>query len=446
MKRFVFSLFVAVMVPLHAAHGQFSAYGSLSTGYNANPLCNYERRPDQTRQAYVELKHATQFPFSRIDVQYVGGLMLFNSIEIRNYYEHALSGQYLLRFTGPVPPGPSAPDDSSFMPDAGSAADSEETEEPGDDSESPADGVTMAPPDSGSTTLETRLTLSSRHDKREVREFDNIGADIQGIFRTPLCETFSLRVTGTTGIREYTSLQELSNISAVLRLLIGNLEDRPVHLTVHLGGGIKQYLQSVYDTAKFEPRRSYVEKPAGKGKPGAKVTVPSDKVILTNPGSISSGQIMTGVDAGISWPGGSAQSAFLYRNNLGSSSRLLAQYVNSSFLTDDIYNDFFSYEGPELSLRVQQDLFFGIEAILSCSATEKTYNAPSFNLTGDQTHDHRADRRLELEMWVQKFIDLSDHSGMGLFLAGSMTRNQSNDDYNDFSGWSILGGVSIGIF
>jgi hypothetical protein len=340
------------------------------------------------------------------------------------------------------------------MPDddiTGSEADAdssemEEVPESEDRGDHPDVDVTMSPLDSTSRFIETWCTFSARHDKREFQEFDNTGGEFRGIYRTPMFNIFALRLTGTAGIRDYTNLEELSNTTGGISLVLGNLEPGIVNASLRLGGGIKHFLQTVYDTARFETVRSYTEKPDGKGKPGAKIKVPSDKIILTNPGSINSVQLILGSDLSTSWDGGSVVVGFTYRNNLGSASRLLAQYVNSSFLTDDIYNDYFSYGGEEASIHFNQDLPFGLEAIFSGEIVRKTFNAPSFNLAGNQTGDHREDLRMEQEIYLQKFMNISDHAGLGLFLSGTLVRNQSNDDYNDFSGWSVSGGISIGFY
>jgi hypothetical protein len=449
-KTSYLTLFFCLLLP-GVATAQVSGYGSVSAGYHANPLFNYERIPDQMKQAYIELKHASEWRASRLNFIYIGGLVLFNNLESRNYYEQNLSGNYLFSFKAQELPSsdisvPIRDDDTTGSEADADSSELEDDPESEDEGDLPDVDVTMSPLDSTSRFIETWCTISARHDKGEFQEFDNTGGEFRGIYRTPMFSIFALRLTGAAGIRDYTHLGELSNSTGVISLVLGNLEPGIVNASLRLGGGLKHFLQTVYDTARFEPVRSYTEKPDGKGKPGAKIKVPSDKILLTNPGSINSFQLILGSELSTLWNGGSIAVGFTYRNNLGSASRLLAQYVNSSFLTDDIYNDYFSYGGEELAIRFNQDLPFGLEAIFSGEIVRKTFNAPAFNLAGNQTSDHREDLRTEQELYLQKFINISDHAGLGFFLSGTLVRNQSNDDYNDFSGWSLSAGVSIGFY
>jgi hypothetical protein len=440
---------------LNLANAQFSGYGSLSNGFNANPLYNYECRSDQMRQSYLELKFDKKYAGSRLNVTYVGGLVLFNQIEERNYYEQYATGTYTIAFTNsPEKKGnqrttgvdtlstETGDEDSDDRDTLSVAEDSDSTE-----AETPAEKtITDILSDSTAQYLDMVIKAGGRHDKAIFEEFDNFGTEFSALYKTSAFADYNIRTTGNINYRDYVHLPELSNITILLSTIIGNRTHGSVDYSIRGGGGFKRYLQIFYDTAKFEPKRSYVEKPTGKGKPGAKIVVPSTKLILTNPGSVITYQINLGLNMATSYKGASMEMDVVYRNNLGNSTRLIAQFVNSSYLIDDIYNDFMSYGGPELSLRYTQKFPMEIEAIVSGEIQNKTFGSPSVNLLGEETDDHRQDLRSQVELYLQKFINVSDHTGMGFFVSASTVRNQSNDAYNDFSGWSISGGIGIGLY
>ena len=113
-------------------------------------------------------------------------------------------------------------------------------------------------------------------------------------------------------------------------------------------------------------------------------------------------------------------------------------------LTEDIYNDFFSYEGPEGKIVYRQSLPLGVQSILTCSVARHTFGAPALDLNGNG--DRQANRTDVHPRSISGYRATSiSAAGLGLDLAVSagVTRNQSNDEYNDFGLWQV--GVSVGV-
>ena len=410
------------------ARAQFNGFASASYGYHSDPLYNYETIPDQLRQGYLELQYAVPAGTGKLTAGYVAGLMVFNTFTDRNYLEHSGRISYQNAFGVPRPPPRKLPPD----PDAeGEDAATEEDAE-----EAPVD------PDSGRVYLNLQLRASARHDKVAFREFNNTGAGFTAVVRMPV-GGFFLRVMNDVGMRSYANLPELSNLSEHLTLQVGRAARSGWIGGLMASGGFKYYTSELYDTTLYESTRTYVEKNSGKGKAGAKLIVPSEKKILVNAATTTSWQIAGGGFAGATWTGGSVGFDVLYRHTPGVGTRYLAQYVNSSMLTEDIYNDFFSYEGPEGRLVYRQTLPLGVQSILSCSIARHTFAAPALDINGVEIGGNRTDIHSVADLWISRYFDIGAGMGLDLAVSAGVTRNQSNDDYNDFGLWQV--GLSAGV-
>ncbi len=405
---------------------QFSGFMSASSGYHQNPLYNYERASDQLKQTYLELNYVDEFEASTLKFSYVNGMMIFNRFTDRNYFEHNLLARYAISFH----PTPTA---------TARLSDDEDVEEPDED----VSGE-QSREDSTGSFLDMSLKLGARHDKTVFKEFDNVGSSLSASYRFSLGEMFYLRISNILDYRRYVYLDELSNITDACAIQLGVASSESFTYGVRAGVGLKHFTSSLYDTARFESQRTYVLKPTGKGKPGAKVKVPSDKQILVNSESDNITQLTAGTFIQTTWSDGLAAVEFLFRRNPGLPSRYLAQYANTSILSEDIYNDHFSYEGPEVQLRVRQTLPFGLQSILTLEHQRKEFGAHAVSLAGDQIADHRLDSRSSVELYLSQYVELSESLGLDVALGSEFLRNQSNDDYNDYSLYNISLSIGIG--
>ncbi len=405
-----------------AGYAQLSGFASASYGYHSNPLYNYEEIPDQLRQGYLEVQYGQDSPSMQYRIGYIGGLMLFNQLTDRNYYEHTLRGGFTSAL-GSLPPKARVKDVNA--------------EEDEDDSGEEADT------DSLLSYLEVGIRAGARHDKEAYQEFDNLGAALTAGYRFRMGGLY-VRLHNDAGYRGYTNLTELSNITDVLTLQIGRFAPGVPTYGVEVYGGIKHFTEEVFDTARFEATRTYVEKDTGKGKGGAKLVVPSSKQILIEPTNSTSGQFGTHLFALFPWNGGSCGADLLYRFNIGEGTRYLAQYTNTSILSEDIYNDYFSHDGPSARLVLRQRLPLNIQGIVSIEVARKVFSAPALDLNGDQTAANRVDLDSTLELYLSRYVELGMGFGLDVAFSAAAGRNQSNDDYNDYSLTSVAVSVGIG--
>lgn len=419
--------FLLLLLPARESYSQFTGYVSATYGHHQNPLYNYEELSDQLRQTYTELHHTTVWNSSFMKFSYVSGLMIFNRFTARNYYEHNLSGKYSIAF--PTTPTPSDP--SPVMP-------GDEEEDAGEVEES------QVPDDSSGSFLDVGLKIGARHDKTAYKEFDNIGSSASASYRFDISDDVFLRVSNTLDYRRYVYLSELSNLTDAVSLQMGTASGHSLAWGIRTGVGLKHYTSSLFDTARFEATRTFFYKPAGKGKPGARIRVPSSKLLLINSDSDNILQLSMGTYLTTSWSDGSAGVELLYRRNPGSPSRYLAQYVNTSILNEDIYNDHFSFEGPEVRVRFTQMLPLSLQSILTIEHQRKRFGAPAVSLLGEQCADNRIDLRHRVELYLSKYIELTDAIGMDVALGTEALRNQSNDAYNDFFVFQISASIGIG--
>jgi hypothetical protein len=408
-------LLILLLVVLYTVNGfaQLSLYSSASYGYYQNPLYNYQELDDQLKQTYTELNYSKQFERSKLNLSYISGLVLFNRFEDRNYYEHNLTSVYAIDFK----------EDN---------LNDENTEVVSNDS--------INPP------LTFSLKVGGRHDKDIFKDFNNFGASEITAYKFLISDDYYLELTNTFGYRDYTNITVLSNITDILNLQIGNKLSSSFNYGLNLSGGFKYYTESIYDTSKFEVTRSFTTKYTGKGKTGAKITVPSDKGILISPLANGTAQFVADIFMKMKWGSNSFQTNFLYRYNPNTLVRYLAQYANTTFLTEDIYNDNFSNDGYEIRSEFIQKLFYDIEFKLELSFQQKLFGAPALDLVGTKTADQRVDLRTFSELYISRYFNLSENLGMGIALSSGFVRNQSNDAYNNFSSYYISLSMGFGFY
>lgn len=408
------SIILLLVILCHvSSFAQLSLYSSASYGYYQNPLYNYQELDDQLKQTYTELNYSTAFDHSKLNFSYISGLVLFNRFEDRNYYEHNLTSKYLFEFK---------------------------------DDELSEENTETVSTDSISPLLTLAVRVGGRHDKDIFKDFNNFGTSALAGYRFMISDDYYFELTNTFGFRDYSNITVLSNITDILNLQIGNKTNSSFNYGLDLSVGFKYYTESLYDTSKFEVTRSFTTKYTGKGKTGAKITVPSDKDILISPMANGTAQFVADIFMRTNWEKTSLKANLLYRYNPNTLVRYLAQYANTTFLTEDIYNDNFSYEGYEIRSEFIQKLFYDIELKLDLSFQQKLFGAPALDLVGTKLADQRIDLRTFTELYISRYFNLSDNLGMGIALSSGFVRNQSNDLYNNFSSYYISLSIGLGFY
>ena len=283
---------------------QLSLYSSASYGYYQNPLYNYQELDDQLKQTYTELNYSKEFENSKLNLGYISGLVLFNRFEDRNYYEHNLTSTYTIDF---------------------------KEENLDNDYNEDASNLSISP------LLTFSLKVGGRHDKDIFKDFNNFGTSAFTSYKFLISDNYFLELSNTFGYRDYSNITVLSNITDIINLQIGNKLSNTFNYGLNLSGGFKYYTESIYDTSKFEVARSFTTKYTGKGKTGAKITVPSDKGILISPMANGTAQFVADIFMRTTLGQTSLQTNLSYRYNPNTLVRYLAQYANTTFLTEDIY-------------------------------------------------------------------------------------------------------------
>jgi len=409
-------------------YGQLEGYGSVTIGYHNNPLYNYQKLGDQIKQTYLEIKGSKDYANSTLGFSYVSGLMMFNQFEERNFYEHTFATNYQIKIFN---------EKKKENVDTLSA-DGEESEE----NQSDADSIQTEEDNPNYNSLIFGLSLGARHDKEIHQEFNNYGLTFTTTYKQEENPNFLFNLENSLSYRNYTYISELSNLTDVFSFQIGKKQEIGFNYGLKISAGLKYYAQTAYDTTRFEIIRSFVVKGAGKGKPGSKVY--SQKQILIQPQSNGSYQLILDMSVGHNWTSTTIQTDFLYRYNPRSEIRYLAQYVNTTFLSEDIYNDFFSHEGPEATLKFTQKLPLNIQFKLDTEFLYKKFKAPALSLLGEQVAEKRIDLRTSLEITLSRYFDIGAGLGIDLSFNVGLMRNQSNDNYNDYSSNFISLGIGIG--
>ncbi len=442
-KYFPYLLASLIILTASAVSAQFEGYASMTAGYNNNPLYNFQKLGDQIKQGYLELKYSKEYQKSALNFSYVSGLMLFNNLADRNYYEQTLAASYVFKY----------PKSSSIEPPKIIKPKPAEGDSSGDEeAEIDSTGITVEDADSDASekdeesvfnSLVIGASVNSRFDKNIFKEFDNHGFAFNMRYNHETNPDFNYSISNTVSLRNYTYISGLSNITDLLSIEAGAKNGSKFSYGAILSGGFKYYTETFYDTTQFEQTRTFNTKSQGKGKPGS-VTASSKKILVT-PQSNGTYQLAMGFYTKKEWDNGSFGSNFIYRYNVRSENRYLAQYVNTSFLSEDIYNDFFSYEGPEAVLKYSQILTAKIKLDLELQVQYKKFKAPALNLIGEQTAGNRNDLRSSAEATLSRYFNLSDNFGFDITISGGVLRNESNDEYNDFSSYFLSAGIGIGL-
>ncbi len=427
------------------SYSQFFGYQSAGYGYHKNPLYNYQKIGDQIKQTYTELTFRKDYEASQLGLSYISGLMIFNNFEARNYYEHKILSTYKIKNSkNDLSANPIKANHSIKNVTEQLETESEEENEDSLGIEAQELEEESTVDDSTDAYLDFGLLSSARHDKKVYKEFDNFGIDALTTFRFMLTDEYFFRISNSIGYRNYNNIRELSNISEKLSFQIGNKPNDSFNYGLNILTGYKFYTITVYDTSKFEPIRTFIEKKPGTGKPGAKLKIFSTKKILTQPQANGTWQIIPGIFAVKKFGSTTIEVVAHYYYNPKISVRYLAQYANTSMLTEDIYNDHFSYEGFQTKMRVKQIIFLNIQVLFDVEFHTKKFGAPALNLLGEKIATNRQDIRTSAEIYMSRYFNLTDGLGLDIYLSGSALRNQSNDHYNDFSLYSISGGIGIG--
>jgi hypothetical protein len=201
------------------------------------------------------------------------------------------------------------------------------------------------------------------------------------------------------------------------------------------GGGVKHYLTSKVDTTVFATAGASNSngQARGKGKGLLSGTGNGKKDLLVNASSVNTLQLHVGAGGTWKWEGGSLESEALYRFDPGSSTRVLAQYTNSTMLSEDLYNDFFSHSGPEFTLALRQQLPPGLTLSLHATVQRRKYLSPAFTLEGVESAASRIDLHAGVDVSLSRSVALGESLNIEIGLSCGALRNQSNDAYNDFS-------------
>ena len=374
----------------------FSSYISLSSGYDTNPLNNCFNEGDQLRLAYLETNYLYWNSKLSFKINYAGSLVIFNRLERRNYYEHLLRAR--LKLGG-----------DSLCTDIPLTITSE--------------------PNEKRSSLDFMISAGGRIDKDYYYDYDNRYLGLNAGYKYVADSSMYLRFADNLGYRDYILIYELSNITNLFSAGIMKSFDNGYRAGFFITFGLKKYTETITDTL-IETLTT--------------TTGATEEKLTTNKQPGTTSQLSGDIYFKKKWDNSFFEIDLIYRDNLKSSARYLAKYVNTTFLTEDIYNDFFAYSGFETkavyNVKMLWDLQLNIETLLS----SRKLNLPAFDLTGEEKNSKRKDLRSNIEIGLSRSFELSDGVGLDVTLTGGILRNQSNDNYNDFTSNYFSLGIGLG--
>jgi hypothetical protein len=387
---------------------QYSFYNAISHGFDRNPLCYYARPADQVKQLFTQAKFERNYASSSLDVLYMGTLTVFNALQQRNYYEHTLSTQYRIAYHNANDASPEQWSESEEL--------RRET----------------------STDLTFALNLSARWDKDYYSDYNNTGADLITAYRHHSGASFLMYdLQNTLGYRSYTLINELSNATDVFQFSAAHATENGFHNGISVSAGMKYYTVTVYDTAIFAVTSGGTV--TGNGKAGG---TQHTQISLT-PQSPGSYQLTVALFNSKRTASFFYEGRIQYCYDVHSEPRFLGKYLNTTFLSEDIYNESFAYHGPEGRITVAYDMPAGFSLSGTAEIKNKLMKLPAFNLRDEETAPSRKDLASAAECCISKYFEMGKGVTMDISAMVSVLRNQSNDEYNDYS--SYTAGMSIGI-
>jgi hypothetical protein len=418
-------LLAMLCLGVSVAISQWSGYLSSTQGFNTNPLYNYAEQSDQLNQSYLELNLGLGEGLSRGRISYVGSLSLFNQLSDRNYYEQSLQGEYVLQYL----------EGNGETDDVGASG----------------NRVVLG------NTLTLQAKLGARHDKEVYNAYDNYGGSATASYRAMTSGKGFVLVSDEFGYRHYLNVPALSNILDIAQVRIGGTFARGFEGSFLALAGLKHFSGETIDTSTVEVATVSTSTGTGSGNGNGKgkgkvisgTGTPAQgsskkKAIVVNPTSTNAFIVAVGGNVEAKWKSGSIGAEAIVRFNLSDSARYVAQFANTLGLGEDIYNDFFSYRGPEAKLLYTQMLPLGLSLRFSGEYAHRTFLAPAFDLEGLQVADNRVDIRTAGEVILSRSFELSDALSLDVMLTGAAVSSRSNDQYNDYSVQSVSLGVGLG--
>lgn len=447
-------LFIIIsFVSISKSYAQVEGYGSISIGYDKNPLYNYQSLSDQIKQSYLELKYSKDFSKSVFTTSYISGLTLFNQISDRNYYEHSLNMSYQIKFLKDIevlqPRNPiqlnklvkedsvdstkynisdsleTVSDDSLNTTNSDSLEIkqqelSEENNSESDEQENPV-----------FNSLTFGLKIGARHNKEVFDDYNNFGLEFLTSYKNVSNPSYPYELKNVFGFRNYLNISGLSNITDILSFDIRKVTEGGFSIGINCSAGMQYYTQTIFDTTQVITKRKNPRKP------------PSVQISLT-PKSNGTYQLTTGLLVSQNWNSTNVELNILYRYNFKSGVRYLAAAVNTIYLSEDIYNDFFTYQGLGGKFKIIQKLPFDIQLSIATEIQSKRFTIPALNLLNQQIDPQRKDIQSNGEASISKYFEVGKRMVLDLTFTLGLMRNESNDTYNDCSSYNVSFGFGLG--
>jgi hypothetical protein len=405
MKR-MFCVVILLVAGHTVGRSQWSGYGSLTYSVESNALYNYQSVDDQLRQAYVQALFQRPGEESLFEVFYTGGLTTFRTLEERNYLDHSANARYTIRLPA-------------------------STLQRGEDDEE--ESPTFDP--AGDTTasyLVLVLKPGARHNREIFRDFNTTGLDAAATYWTNCSNSLKGRGEAAIAFRSYPNVPELSNLTWAFTVDLRSSTWDKWKFGSGLQYGMKSYNKNQIDTAAFETMMGSGKRKGNSGNSGSGSS--SKKRILLSATSPRTSQLVLEVFTERLLGEATVRAEVRGRWNPINHARRIGQDAAGSLLTDDLYNEQYGYEGYEVDVQYTTPLFAEITGSLGMRHENKSFGTPALDVNGNQTAETRKDLRTEFEMSFSRSVPLSESFALELSLGIHTMRNQSNDQYNDFSG------------
>ena len=484
-------------LPAGEAAAQWALSLQQMSVYDDNSWAFNDKRADVYHQTFVAASTDLSGDYSFTQLFYYGGAALFRTYSTRTYHQHTLGAYYQLQLdhrgeddeeeekeSAEALPGfteeETAEDEvaeedtstASFQEeesadeesDADSVAideedetegDIEETAEPDDGEEqgdvvqsrdpvladtvrvsamlssppaSPPESPSALPPDSLVTYLILKPMIGARFDREEFDFYDHRRAGLDATLRRSLPLGIMGRLQYDIEYVDYPNLRQFTHLEHEAVVTLNRRLGEPVELFFSAAYGYKSYLETIDDTTLNT---------IGGGKGKGKGNVKKQTQVVTK--LLTPAAAQWTLAAGLNGPlaGGVWSLSYLRRLNPDDNARFLDPRVLEAGTEDQIFDDRYGYQGDEIGVTLQTQVFGTLVLTLQGEYHRKMYPRAATDLLGVALpgEPQRIDLRFgsEFQAMFPLVRTAAGTTSLSLGASYSYRRNQSNDQYHDYS-------------
>jgi hypothetical protein len=414
----IVSLIIVIATLSINTYAQFYSSIDVSYTHDSNIFGNYAKVPDNYLSVDLFLENDIDWDYSSLTTSYDGSLSSFNAFPEQDSWTHNLNFKYRMQL-------------SRVAKELSDNEDSAATQSISNNI--PAD------------SLETFLTISGFIERTvphagDFEVYQNYLAGGAANLRIPLGNYFAIRMNYIINYTNFDFVSSLTNLENKGSLYASLSPSASISLFAFTSYGNKKFygVDSVSSNIKKLIRMHGLGVYNGKGKGHrsgnnqGQVSSQTKTYILDSP-DVNQLTYGGGVQLSSDLMSGSIEAS--YRKDISGAARYVNAVAEFIAQKSSIYDDPYSYEGPELKLVARREkLFDGLTINFGVNYAYKLYERPAFDYTQiKELAEQRKDKYLKMSVGISEKFDRFILNGVTFSLSYDIIRNSSNDEYYNFT-------------